>query len=166
MWKLVKIKCVCRYCSAVLDNVVTFSVHWGDACVFWSSGHLLITNTLWNCLVFSNVARLRLADHLAAHGRMNEREARSLFKQIVSGVAYCHSRGIVHRDLKAENLLLDANLNMKLAGEHMAGSVSQMCHYSLFSAKRRVIWCDFRQWECPVTSGTRPSLTWWMWEGW
>ncbi|XP_067938441.1 serine/threonine-protein kinase SIK3-like isoform X2 [Watersipora subatra] len=54
-------------------------------------------------------------DHLFAHGRMNEREARKLFKQIVAAVAYCHSRRIVHRDLKAENLLLDANRNMKLA---------------------------------------------------
>lgn len=57
-------------------------------------------------------------DHLVAHGRMNEREARRIFKQIVAAVAYCHSRRIVHRDLKAENLLLDANLNMKLAGRY------------------------------------------------
>ncbi|XP_012937201.1 serine/threonine-protein kinase SIK3 homolog [Aplysia californica] len=54
-------------------------------------------------------------DHLVAHGRMNEREARRKFQQIVSAVAYCHSHGIVHRDLKAENLLLDANLNIKIA---------------------------------------------------
>jgi len=47
---------------------------------------------------------------------MHEREARKLFKQIVAAVAYCHSRRVVHRDLKAENLLLDSNLNMKLAG--------------------------------------------------
>lgn len=59
-------------------------------------------------------------DHLVAHGRMNEREARTKFRQIVSAVAYCHSRSIVHRDLKAENLLLDANLSIKIAGEFSA----------------------------------------------
>ena len=47
---------------------------------------------------------------------MNEKDARKKFKQIVAAVSYCHSRQVVHRDLKAENLLLDAALNIKIAG--------------------------------------------------
>lgn len=57
-----------------------------------------------------------LADHLVAHGRMAEKDARKKFKQIVAAVHFCHCRNIVHRDLKAENLLLDHNLNIKIAG--------------------------------------------------
>lgn len=65
-------------------------------------------NSFW--LVFVS------ADHLVAHGRMAEKDARKKFKQIVAAVYFCHCRNIVHRDLKAENLLLDHNLNIKIAG--------------------------------------------------
>ncbi|KAF3694742.1 Serine/threonine-protein kinase SIK2 [Channa argus] len=54
-------------------------------------------------------------DHLTSNGRMSEDEARKKFWQILTAVDYCHQHHIVHRDLKTENLLLDANMNIKLA---------------------------------------------------
>ncbi|XP_049874802.1 serine/threonine-protein kinase SIK2 [Pectinophora gossypiella] len=54
-------------------------------------------------------------DYIARYGRMAEQAARRKFWQILSAVEYCHERRIVHRDLKAENLLLDANMNIKIA---------------------------------------------------
>ncbi|XP_078675682.1 serine/threonine-protein kinase MARK2-like isoform X18 [Branchiostoma floridae x Branchiostoma belcheri] len=54
-------------------------------------------------------------DYLVAHGRMKEKEARAKFRQIVSAVQYCHQKRVVHRDLKAENLLLDSDMNIKIA---------------------------------------------------
>lgn len=42
-------------------------------------------------------------------------EARRLFQQLMSGVDYCHSRGVIHRDLKPENILLDGDKNIKIA---------------------------------------------------
>lgn len=53
-------------------------------------------------------------DYLVANGRMKEKEARVKFRQIISAVEYCHQKKIVHRDLKAENLFLDENFNIKL----------------------------------------------------
>lgn len=57
-------------------------------------------------------------DHLVAHGRMSEPVARGYFVQIVNAIEYLHLAGIVHRDLKAENLLLSHDLkNVKIAGK-------------------------------------------------
>ena len=54
-------------------------------------------------------------DHLVVHGRMTENDARKKFKQLAAAVHFLHASNIVHRDLKTENLLLDANLNVKIA---------------------------------------------------
>ncbi|KAK5143266.1 hypothetical protein LTR04_001943 [Oleoguttula sp. CCFEE 6159] len=56
-----------------------------------------------------------LFDYIVQHGRMPEDKARKFFQQIICAVEYCHRHKIVHRDLKPENLLLDENLNVKIA---------------------------------------------------
>ncbi|KAK3527353.1 hypothetical protein QTP86_021937, partial [Hemibagrus guttatus] len=69
-------------------------------------------------------------DYLASHGRLSEAEARRKFWQILSAVEYCHQRSIVHRDLKAENLLLDANMNIKIAGKWTNDVIQLILHSS------------------------------------
>ncbi|OBZ78190.1 Serine/threonine-protein kinase MARK2 [Grifola frondosa] len=55
-----------------------------------------------------------LFDYLAEKGRLSEDEARVLFGQLCLAVAYVHEKGIVHRDLKLENVLLDERCRVKL----------------------------------------------------
>ncbi|XP_070492221.1 uncharacterized protein [Chironomus tepperi] len=42
-------------------------------------------------------------------GKLEESLARELFRQITSAVAYIHEKGIIHRDIKLENILIDTN---------------------------------------------------------
>lgn len=66
-------------------------------------------------MIMEYVSGGELFDHIVKHGRLSEKESRRFFQQIVSGVDYCHRHMVVHRDLKPENLLLDHNLNVKIA---------------------------------------------------
>ncbi|OAV93380.1 CAMK/CAMKL/MARK protein kinase [Puccinia triticina 1-1 BBBD Race 1] len=56
-----------------------------------------------------------LFDYLVEKTRFSEFEARRLFGQICLGLGYVHGKGVVHRDLKLENVLLDERCNPKLA---------------------------------------------------
>lgn len=47
-------------------------------------------------------------------GRVKEDVARRYFRQLIHAVDFCHARGVYHRDLKLENLLLDDAGNLKV----------------------------------------------------
>uniref|UniRef100_A0A1A9Z4D6 Protein kinase domain-containing protein n=1 Tax=Glossina pallidipes TaxID=7398 RepID=A0A1A9Z4D6_GLOPL len=55
-----------------------------------------------------------LLDYVRDKKYLDEPQAKNLFKQLISAVEYIHSKGVVHRDIKCENLLLDENWNIKL----------------------------------------------------
>ncbi|PKA49223.1 CBL-interacting protein kinase 6 [Apostasia shenzhenica] len=56
-----------------------------------------------------------LFSKIARSGRLREDAARQYFRQLISAVDFCHSRGVYHRDLKPENLLLDDAGVLKVA---------------------------------------------------
>lgn len=56
-----------------------------------------------------------LFDKIVAEGKFNEDTARFYFRQLVTGVKYCHNQGVCHRDLKPENLLLDESGLLKIS---------------------------------------------------
>ncbi|KAL7224603.1 hypothetical protein ACSBR1_025969 [Camellia fascicularis] len=66
-------------------------------------------------IVMEYVSGGQLADKLSYINRLNEREARKHFQQLIDAVDYCHCRGVYHRDLKPENLLLNSKGNLKVS---------------------------------------------------
>lgn len=54
-----------------------------------------------------------------------ENAARTFFKQLITALEYCHGQGIVHRDLKPDNILLDADYNLKLSDFGWAASITK-----------------------------------------
>eukprot|EP01135_Chromosphaera_perkinsii_P006969 Nk52_evm7s639 gene=Nk52_evmTU7s639 len=56
-----------------------------------------------------------LFDYIVARHHLSEKEARKFMRQIISALDFIHRKGIVHRDLKLENLLLDQRGNVKIA---------------------------------------------------
>ncbi|ESQ30749.1 hypothetical protein EUTSA_v10011509mg [Eutrema salsugineum] len=55
-----------------------------------------------------------LFDRIVSKGKLSETEGRKLFQQLIDGISYCHNKGVFHRDLKLENVLLDAKGHIKI----------------------------------------------------
>lgn len=75
-------------------------------------------------LVLELVADGDLFSVIAQHGRLDEPTACAYFHQVVAGVRHCHRRGVCHRDLKLENLLLDASGAVRISDFGLAAIVA------------------------------------------
>jgi len=66
-------------------------------------------------LVMELAAGGDLLNFVRKRKKLDEETARILFKQIIEGLGYIHSKGVLHRDIKLDNILLDGKGNVKIA---------------------------------------------------
>eukprot|EP01135_Chromosphaera_perkinsii_P009552 Nk52_evm2s1810 gene=Nk52_evmTU2s1810 len=90
--------------------------------------------TLHNCFEDNNYVYMvvelcdtELYSYLRNMGRkLRESEAREFLKQIVEGISYLHSFGIIHRDLKLSNLLVTGDKKIKIADFGLAAKLKNV----------------------------------------
>lgn len=130
----------------------------------------VIQNDKYIGIVLEYASGGELFDHILTQRYLKDSVACRLFSQLISGVHYLHSKGIVHRDLKLENLLLDKHKNIIItdfgfansfknpnAGEHAPESLmSTSCGSPCYAAPELVV-CDKKYvgqkvdiWSCGV----------------
>lgn len=67
-----------------------------------------------------------LYEYVKKKSWIDEIESREIFQQIVTACSYIHNRGIIHRDLKLENVLFknkpEIDLTLKVVDFGIAGS--------------------------------------------
>ncbi|KAI3492427.1 hypothetical protein L1887_42931 [Cichorium endivia] len=66
----------------------------------------------------------RLLDQMWKDGLFSEQKAANLIKELMLVLKYCHDMGVIHRDVKPENILLSANGSMKLADFGLAARIA------------------------------------------
>ena len=55
-----------------------------------------------------------LLTYVRRRRKLKEEIARFLFKQIITGLAYCHTKNVLHRDIKLDNILLTSQGDVKI----------------------------------------------------
>ncbi|CAL1694766.1 unnamed protein product [Somion occarium] len=83
-----------------------------------------VISTPTDIIIVLEFAGGELFNYIVANGRMPEAQARRFFQQLISGIEYSHRLKIVHRDLKPENVLLDDDLNVKIADFGLSNKIA------------------------------------------
>lgn len=108
-------------------------------------------------IIMELIEGIELYEFIRGNGGLEEPMAIHIFSQIVKGISACHALNIVHRDLKAENILVDVDgrvciVDFELANYERREGLStfcgswfymspEMCEGKRYSGKGVDIWC-------------------------
>lgn len=88
-------------------------IEYGDQGVVQKPSGRVINNLIY--IVMEYVTGGLLFDTCQSLGSMGENVGRYFMKQLLETVEYMHNKQVVHRDLKLENILVDENMDLKVA---------------------------------------------------
>ena len=78
-----------------------------------------------------------LFDYITEKRRLEEREAGCIFRQVVEAVLYCEAKGIFHRDIKDENILLDTKTGQVKLLDFGSGTVLENTLYTDYEGEMK-----------------------------
>lgn len=77
-----------------------------------------------NYIVMELVEGITLKEYIAGKGRLSVREATSIALQISAGLEAAHNNGIIHRDVKPQNIIISTDGKVKVADFGIARAAS------------------------------------------
>ncbi len=75
-------------------------------------------------IIMEYISGGNLQNFVKKRRKLCEKTAKILFRQLIQGIKYIHSKGVVHRDIKLENILLDLNNIVKIC-DFGVGKITQ-----------------------------------------
>lgn len=79
-------------------------------------------------LVMEYIPGRTLKEYIQMHGPLPPAQAVEIMQQLVSAISHAHHNGIVHRDIKPQNILMDTDTNVKITDFGIAMALNATAH--------------------------------------